>query len=300
LAPAYARPPIYSDADVPLPSHRLERIYLENGKPLARLLGYELGQEAVEPGDTVRVRLYWEVLRETDVNYVLFAQLFGRGLAKVGQRDTYPGLGHHPTSFWEAGQMIVDEIPLPVSSDALAPSRIRIDVGLYERGGGRLAVVDGAGNPIHTATVGWLKLAPKHGPPSPSASADYRLGEAIKLTGYDLRRKLNRAYVTLHWSCLTPIDRDYTVFVHLLTDEGSLVTQADGLPVGGDYPTSFWSPGERIADQHVLDIAGLPSGSYRLQVGMYLLETGQRLPVTDPGAERLGDDAISLAELHLP
>jgi hypothetical protein len=300
LAPAYARPPIYSEADAPVPSHRLDRTYLEDGRPLARLLGYELGQEAVKPGETMRVTLYWEVLRETDVNYVLFAQLFGRGAAKVGQRDTYPGLGHYPTSFWKAGQVIVDEVPLPVASDAVAPSRLRLDAGLYERGGGRLAVVDGAANSIDTATIGWSKLAPTREPSSPGVSTDYRLGDAIKLTGYDLRQEPNRTYVTLHWSCLAPMDRDYTVFVHLLAEEGSLVTQDDGPPRSGDYPTSFWSPGERIADQHVLNIADLPSGTYGLRVGMYLLETGQRLSVTNPRGERVGSDAISLAEVHLP
>jgi hypothetical protein len=234
------------------------------------------------------------------VNYVLFAQLFGRQAAKVGQRDTYPGLGHYATSFWKAGQMIVDEIPLPVASDALAPSRLRLDAGLYERGGGRLAAVDGAGNSIDTATIGWLKLVRAEQPSSPGVFVDYRLGDAINLTGYDLKRELDRAYLTLHWSCLAPMDRNYVVFVHLLTREGSLVAQADGPPVDGDYPTSFWSPGERITDQHVLTISDLPSGTYGLQAGMYLLETGQRLPVTDPAGERLVSDAIPLGELLLP
>ncbi|MGD2178982.1 MAG: hypothetical protein PVG71_14305, partial [Anaerolineae bacterium] len=300
IAPAYARPPIYTASDAPVPLRRLDRIYLEDGRPLAHLIGYELEQEAVEPGETARVKLYWEVLRETDVNYVLFAQLFGRQAAKVGQRDTYPGLGHYATSFWKAGQMIVDEIPLPVASDALAPSRLRLDAGLYERGGGRLAAVDGAGNSIDTATIGWLKLVRAEQPSSPGVFVDYRLGDAINLTGYDLKRELDRAYLTLHWSCLAPMDRNYVVFVHLLTREGSLVAQADGPPVDGDYPTSFWSPGERITDQHVLTISDLPSGTYGLQAGMYLLETGQRLPVTDPAGERLVSDAIPLGELLLP
>jgi hypothetical protein len=300
LAPAYARPPIYGAADAPAPSHRLDRIYVEDGKSLARLIGYDLGQEAVKPGEIARVLLYWEVLGETDVDYVLFAQLFGRRAAKVGQRDTYPGLGHYPTSFWKPGQVIVDEVPLPVSSDAVAPTRLRLDAGLYERGGGRLAVVNSARNSIDTATMGWLKLLQTQEPSSPGESVDYRLGDAINLTGYDLKPEPNRVHVTLHWSCLEPMDRDYVVFVHLLAGEGSLVAQADGPPTGGDYPTSVWSPGEKILDQHVLNIEDLPLGTYSLQVGMYLLETGQRLRVTDPGGERLVNDAIPLAEVHLP
>jgi hypothetical protein len=160
--------------------------------------------------------------------------------------------------------------------------------------------VDGAGNSIDTATIGWLKLPPTQEPSSPGVAVDYQLGEAIELTGYDLERESNRAYLTLHWSCLASMDRDYVVFVHLLAGEGALVAQADGPPLDGDYPTSFWSPGERIADRHVLDISNLPQGAYALQVGMYLLETGQRLPVTGRSGERLVSDAIPLGELHLP
>jgi hypothetical protein len=33
---------------------------------------------------------------------------------------------------------------------------------------------------------------------------------------------------------------------------------------------------------------------------MYLLDTAERLPVTNPGGERLMGDAISLAEFDLP
>jgi hypothetical protein len=300
LAPAYARPPIYSAVDAPMPSNRLDRTYLEDGRPLARLIGYELDQEAVKPGETARLTLYWEVLGETDENYVLFAQLFGRRSAKVGQRDTYTGLGHYPTSFWQAGQVIVDEIPVPVGSGVVAPTRLRIDAGLYERGGGRLAVVDGAGNSIDSATIGWLKLLQTEEPSSPGIPVDYRLADVVKLTGYDLEQEVSRAYLTLHWSCLAPMDRDYVVFVHLVTSEGSLVAQGDGPPLGGDYPTSFWSPGERIVDQHVLNIEDLPSGAYTLQAGMYLLETGRRLPVADASGGRLLSDAIPLAELRLP
>jgi 4-amino-4-deoxy-L-arabinose transferase-like glycosyltransferase len=300
LAPAYARPPIYEEAGAPEPAYQLDRVYLEHGEPLARLLGYDLEQGAVEPGGTARVILYWEAVSETDVNYVLFAQLFGREAAKVGQRDTFPGLGHYPTSFWRPGQVILDEVPIPVASDAVAPSRLRLDVGLYEQGAGRLPVVDGAKDPVDTATIGWLKLASTEEPPPPTISTDYRLGDAIGLTGYDLRRESGNLFLTLHWSSLASVGRDYTVFVHLLNSDGNVVAQADSPPVGGDYPTSLWAPGETIVGQRALDVEGLSSGVYELALGMYLLETGDRLPATDADGERLTHDVIPLTEVHLP
>ena len=300
LAPAYARPSIYSVGNAPVPMNQLDRIYLVEGQPLVRLVGYDLDRDVVEPGETRRVTLYWEVMDATDVDYVLFLQAFGREGAKVGQRDTYPGLGHYPTSFWETGQVIIDQVPLPVDIDAVAPSRLRLDAGLYERRGKRLAVVDGGEKPVEHATIGWLRLAPTQEPAPPRVSTDYQLGDALRLIGYDLERESSRAYLTLHWLCMAPVERDYTVFVHLLEGGGSVAAQADCQPVGSDYPTSLWSPGEIVEDRHVLRVAGLSAGAYSVRVGMYHLETGRRLPVTGPEGVRLESDAIPLAEVDLP
>jgi len=298
LAPAYARPPIYSAPTSPEPTYRLDWVYLEGSQPLARLRGYDLGQEGIKPGQTVRVTLYWEVLGETTTDYVLFAQLFGRGEAKVGQRDTYPGLGHYPTSFWQTGQVIADEVHIPVASDAAGPSRLRLDVGLYERESGqRLAAVDGEGNPVDTATAGWLKLTCAGEVPPPLVFTDYRLGDGIALIGYDLEERPDGLHLGLHWTCLAPLERDYTVFVHLLGPDGALAGQADGPPVGGDYPTSLWTPGEIIADERLVSTGGLVPGVYDLRVGMYLLETGERLPVFETDGTRLPADAIPLTTL---
>jgi hypothetical protein len=93
---------------------------------------------------------------------------------------------------------------------------------------------------------------------------------------------------------------DYVVFVHLLDSEGELVTQADGPPIDGDYPTSYWAPGELIADERTLPVGELEPGVYQLKVGMYLLETGERLPAVNAAGERLPNDAIALTEIDLP
>lgn len=300
LAPAYARPPIYDVADAPEPTYPLNRVYWENGEPLARLRGYDLEPTVVEPGGTVRATFHWEVLGETDKNYVLFAQLFGREGAKVGQRDTYPGLGHYPTSFWKPGQVVLDEVPIPVDPEAVAPSRLRLDAGLYVmETQERLPVTDGEGNPIPLATIGWLKLTGTGEPPPPTHATDYRLGEGIALVGYDLTQEPDGLHLALRWACLAPSDRDYTVFVHVIGPDGGLVTQADGPPVGGDYPTSLWAPGEVIVDKRVIPLEEVPPGTYRLYVGMYLLETGERLPTFDAKGDRLPNDAILLADVEV-
>ncbi len=301
LAPAYARPPVYDATVAPKPAHRLDWVYLEEGQPLARLQGYDLDSEKVEPGEMLQVTLYWEALMETKTNYVLFAQLFGRQAATVGQRDTCPGLGHYPTSFWQPGQVILDEVPIPVSPDAVGPARLRLDVGLYRRDDGeRLAVVDDAGNTVGAATIGWLKLSAMKVIPQPAVVTDYRFGDGIALVGYDLEEKAEGLRLILHWASLAPVDRDYTVFVHFVGPDGTLAAQADGPPAGGHYPTSLWAFGEIVFDERLVLTQGLPGGTYYLHLGMYLLETGERLPALDVDGVRLSDDVVVLTEVELP
>jgi hypothetical protein len=218
----------------------------------------------------------------------------------VGQRDTYPGLGHYPTSFWKAGQVIVDEVPIPVSVDAVGPTRLRLDAGLYRRGSGeRLAVVDEAGSVVGAATIGWLKLAAMKEIPPPAVSTDYRFGDGIALVGYDLEQRADELLLILHWASLAPVEHDYTVFVHLVGSDDELVSQADGPPAGGDYPTSLWTFGEIIFDERLITTMDLPENTYHLRLGMYLLETGERLPALDADGVRLRDDMVDL-EVELP
>jgi hypothetical protein len=115
------------------------------------------------------------------------------------------------------------------------------------------------------------------------------LGQRIRFLGYDLHRLPlkpgEQIYLTLYWQALEKIDDDYTVFTHLLDSEGRLRAQKDNPPVHGFLPTSAWEVGEIIQDRYIIPLSSdiLP-GEYQLDVGMYQLETGQRLEVQG-GAE---------------
>ena len=147
---------------------------------------------------------------------------------------------------------------------------------------------------------GWLKLVSREELSEPEVTVDYRLGDAIALVGYDLEKDVRALRLAIYWISLAPMEQDYQVFVHLIGPDGALAGQADGPPIGGDYPTSFWSPNEVITDDRFIPTVGLPAGTYRLRVGMYLLETGERLPATGADGARLPDDVILLAEVNLP
>jgi len=64
-----------------------------------------------------------------------------------------------------------------------------------------------------------------------------------------------------------------------------MLAQRDAQPLDGDYPTGLWAMDEVVQDHHVLDIPqDIETGEYWLQVGMYRLDTGERLTIsgTDP------------------
>ena len=83
---------------------------------------------------------------------------------------------------------------------------------------------------------------------------------------------------TLHWKAIDSIDQDYTVFNHLLDAKGNIIAQQDSMPQQNQYPTSLWEPGEIVLDPHVISLpTELEPGAYTLRVGLYELETGQRL-----------------------
>ncbi len=101
--------------------------------------------------------------------------------------------------------------------------------------------------------------------------------------------------VTLFWEADAPPGR-YKVFLHLLDAEGNLVAQNDAEPRGDLSPTFIWSVGEVVTDRHGVYLPpDLPPGRYRLMVGMYHVDTGERLPLSLNGAP--AGDSLELGEV---
>ena len=92
--------------------------------------------------------------------------------------------------------------------------------------------------------------------------------------------------LALFWQTSAPLDISYTAFVHLVDAAGQPVLFADDEPDRGQRPTTSWSPGEPITDLHSIHLPStLPTGPYRIYVGLYDSLTGRRLPVDPPHPE---------------
>lgn len=81
--------------------------------------------------------------------------------------------------------------------------------------------------------------------------------------------------LTLTWNSLEPVPRRWTVFVHLVTTDETIVAQSNAQPRDGSLPFTRWTPGDWVADTHILALPGdLAPGVYRLRVGLFRPDKG--------------------------
>ncbi len=283
IAPHYALPERLTLSGTPADMQELD---LSFGDDLY-LLGYDLPQDSVTAGSTVRLRLYWVSRKRIARDYTFSVFALGRGGALVGTVNGYPGAGNLPTRRWLPGEVVVDEYRVPVDAAAQAPSAGSLRVSVYHRPGdaaihaSELSGQDAGSSPQIAALRIELPYQVIYEPDIP---ADVRFGGRVRLLGYSLS-PLNPTsgeewQVRLVWQAVRRMSFDYTVFVHLVDERGKLLAQADQQPLGGDYPSSFWRPGEQVLDTHTLRVPKMaPSGAYWFRVGWYLLDSGERLAV---------------------
>jgi hypothetical protein len=158
----------------------------------------------------------------------------------------------------------------------------------------RLPLLDAPDTTITGAAVGAVKVPPPAGASTGKVVA--RFGGAIELEQVEMPTVVQTGMplpFTLVWQSSAPVNADYTVFVHLLRADGTLAATADAPPCAGLYPTSFWSPGERIEDAHQW-LARVPPGEYQVVCGLYRWDTGERLLVSSVNADATGRVVLAM------
>lgn len=105
------------------------------------LLGYDLQPcEAVADGCALQLRLYWRVAGRLPLDYTTFVHVRNEADETVAQKDQQPKQGAYPTRLWEVGELIADDIAIPLP-DTLPAESCQLVIGLYDwRSGVRLPV----------------------------------------------------------------------------------------------------------------------------------------------------------------
>jgi len=280
------------------------------------LAGYALGAGAqagsppegalvVEPGSSLPLRFTWQALSPLTTTWTLFVHLTDAVGQGYGQIDGQPLGGLYPMHLWQPGIGYVDHWTL-TTSDAVFPGRYRLEIGFYDLdSGNRLSVGEGPGRlPGEALILDYVTVGDGQQPTAPVVPLDAELGGAIRLLGVspDLAAQAVQPgeglHFNLHWQANAPTDDGYTMFVHVVGTDGGVLTQFDGQPQAGFYPTSFWDPGERLQDEVQLEIpADAEPGRYRIIAGLYVLATGERLTVV--GSDAAADDAVLLGSVSV-
>jgi 4-amino-4-deoxy-L-arabinose transferase-like glycosyltransferase len=193
---------------------------------------------------------------------------------------------------------------LPAFTVLLSLGLSRFFPGRWRWVGGAVTAVGMAGLAVY-ALLG--VLAPGFGRPHPLSDADIaaipnrvdvEFAGTARLLGYRVTptdvKPGDVVEVTLYWEPIAQTEHDYAVFVHLLSEAGTMVAQRDTYPGLGSYLTTVWEPGVVFADVyrvHVPETAYTPDTGY-IQVGVYLPD-GPRLTTSD------GNDAVRLQTINI-
>jgi len=252
-----------------------------------RLLGFEGDRTSVRQGETLYLGLFWQAVDSLSDLFVSLSLVPEVGSARLPLWEGRPVHGTYPTDGWPVGVPVLDRYGLTVPHNALS--------GEYAL---MLAVIDGQGGQPVGDTVSLMRLrveaVGRHTVVPPiQHPLTASLGDQIEFLGYDLDRTEvapgGTLHLTLYWRALAEMRTSYTVFTHLLDEADQIRGQQDNPPVGGSYPTTLWVPGEVVTDEYTLVVdADALSGGHVVEIGLYVAETGQRLPVLDETGQIIG------------
>ena len=140
--------------------------------------------------------------------------------------------------------------------------------------------------------------APGAPAPAPSHALGGRIGDALRVTGYDLSSpevaRGGDVELTVYFESLQPVPRGWRPFFHLDGPGGSF-RNLDHVPVDGAYPVERWRPGQHIRDHQRISLPG-PPGVYTVYVGLF--KGSARLPVT-PSEANDGKDRLRVATIRV-
>jgi len=124
-------------------------------------------------------------------------------------------------------------------------------------------------------------------------------GDVLLLSGHRLQPATvsggEPVRIALRLQATGEMDKDYTVFIHLVDAGGHVWAQGDRLLEHEGLLTSSWEAGRVVTARYELTIpVDAPPGDYTIQAGIYYWETGERLPVWDEEGNRLTGDAVLL------
>ena len=245
------------------------------------LLGYDLNQHSVAAGQKFDLTAYWQARQPLFTNYSSLAQLVDtEHHLYAGQDNLHPG--QVPTSQWPTWSFTQDPHTLYVPPGT-PPGDYFLVTGLYDPSTwARLPVLAG-GDPTWADVFAIPVILTKAARPPAveelgiawpvnetcQASKTWQVS-TLCLLGATPERQAIRPNdflrVALFWEAVTNPTTDYRISLRLVNGTGQVVLEETNQPSFNRYPTTQWTAGERVRDNHALWIPpDFPTGVYHLQ-----------------------------------
>jgi len=117
--------------------------------------------------------------------------------------------------------------------------------------------------------------------------------DRIGLTGMEAKVVPGAIELRLDWRVNAASGED--IFANALDCSGNVAGLSGGAGLGGIYPVWLWQPGESIHEVRRIQLeTPSPDGCYRIEIGLFGPQTGQRTPAFGANDQRLENDVVRI------
>ncbi len=250
----------------------------------------------------------WRALERSNAQLAFGISVLGSNERVLGMINVFPARGNFPSTNWRAGDTWEESYDILIDQPCAGlPALGRINVAVYEaevqdagsafptvKAGRGLKALDAMGRPI-TPIVGRFRLG------DPAAMAIFWQPALAMFDGIALReahapaeaRAGETISIKLTYETWKSNGVEAKVFAHALDASGALLAQDDHTPVGGNYPTDFWRPGECVTESFALKLPRDAPSVVTLVSGFYDTRTFKRFPTGKP------NDVVTLGQVRV-
>ncbi|HLY64778.1 MAG TPA: hypothetical protein VKU60_04510, partial [Chloroflexota bacterium] len=286
VAPAFAYPPTFTE--LPASATPVQATFAG----AVDLIGAESDAPTyVQPGMPYHLALYWRLRRPVDKPLDTFVHVdaLGPGYTSDASYDGAVGGGTYPPNFWQEGQIVVDRYTFLLAPDTRPDKRnalpLAVHAGMYDETNGKVPTEPPAITDTGVQVALWKLPGQPPSIPAEPPLASFPGGLDLQAAQTSLSEPAVLS-VNLRWSAAARPERDFTVFVHVISPDGKVLAQHDSYPLDGRYSTTEWSAGEQVLDTVSLPLKQPLAQGDRVLVGLYVLPNPRAIRTVE------GDDAV--------
>lgn len=264
-------------------------------QPLADNLGLVLSSltfNDILQTEVIHLDTRWGTTTAPDRNYNFCVTLVDAAGEEHRQHCEAP-MAEWPTSEWGANAIAHGEYTIPLDP-FLGPGDYVVRMSLVDADTG-----DSEGRSVDLGQLQIPVRQREFAAPPLMHPVGAQWDAAFTLLGYDAQTSPGALMLTVVWQAQQRMTESYKVFVHVVDEaSGEIVAQDDSIPRQWSYPTTWWEQNEVVTDTITIPLDQVSPGRYRVTIGAYQADTGQRLPVRAPAGERYPDDVVPLTSIE--